>query len=187
MSTVFCKKLVSCLHDSKHFSIEKSSLKTLDKSLTGPWVSKTGRPDLYRQGSYGQVIQHVFDRLDAPQAQDWYLDRLSSFPDESERDRFDRRAGESPGLVSQPRLTGAVVDGQGRVGVGNGQGVRSGVFRSPGDKSNVCNKRGELDPEGSRGCGFSGGSDELGDARWIAAELHAPPLDVGAGDVQLVA
>jgi len=65
MSTVFCKKFISYLIYSKQVSIEKSSFEILNKSLTGPRVSEAGRPDLYCRGSYDQVIEHVFDRLDA--------------------------------------------------------------------------------------------------------------------------
>ena len=71
MSTVFFEKFVSYLFECKQFSIEKSSLKTLNKSLTGRWVSKAGRPDLYRRGPNCQVIKHVFDRLDPSKPQDW--------------------------------------------------------------------------------------------------------------------
>ena len=67
MSTIFRKKSVPYLIHSKRFSTTKCLLKPLDKSLTGPRVSKAGRPDLHRRGTYSQVFKHVFDRLDASQ------------------------------------------------------------------------------------------------------------------------
>jgi hypothetical protein len=186
MSTIFCKKFSSYLIHSKHLSFKKYSLKTLDKSLTGPGVSKAGRPDLYCRGPYSDVFKHVFYRLDASQPYNWYLDGLPRFPYEPQGDRFDRGAGKTPRLVPEPRFACPVVDRHGRIGVGNRQGVCPGLFRSPGNKSNVCNKRRELDPEGPLRCGLPGGPNHLGCQGRVAAELHAPFLDVGTGDVQLI-
>ena len=81
MSTIFRKKFVFYLIHSKHFSLENSALKTPDKSLTGPWVSKAGRPDLYCRGPHGEVIKHIRCRFDASQPYDWCLDGLPRFPD----------------------------------------------------------------------------------------------------------
>ena len=68
MSTVFCKKFVSYLVNSKHLSLQKGPLETRCKTLTGRRVSKTGRPDLYCRGPYREIIKHVFDRLDTSES-----------------------------------------------------------------------------------------------------------------------
>src|SRR5690348_3947158 len=94
MSTVFCEKFVLYLIQSKHFSSFQDLRKGVKKPLTGLRVSKAGRPDLYRRSPYGQILKHVFDRLDASQAHNWYLDGPPRFPYQSQSDGFDGRAGQ---------------------------------------------------------------------------------------------
>ena len=53
MSTIFCYESISHLIQSKRFSMLQYVRKGLNKSLTGPRVSKAGRPDLYRRSAYG--------------------------------------------------------------------------------------------------------------------------------------
>src|SRR6266481_9278430 len=115
-------------------------------SLTGLRVSKAGRPDLYRRSAYCQVIEHVFDRLDASEPYNWCLDGLLRFPDELQSNRFNRRAGKTPGWVAKDGLSRAEVDGHCWIGICHRQGVGPGFFGGTGNKSNVCNKGGELDP-----------------------------------------
>ena len=186
MSTVFCKKFVSYLIHSKHFSFTKDLHKTLDKLLTGPRVSKAGRPDLYCRGPHSEVIKHVFYRLDAAEPKDWCLDGLLRFPNKLQSDGFDSRSRQTPRLVPQPGLARPVVDRHGRVGVCDGQGVGPRFFHCSGDKSNVCNKGGKLDPEGSLGRGLPGGPNHLCCQGGVAPELHSAPLHVRTGDVQLI-
>ena len=71
MSTLFCYELFPYLFQSKHFSAFQDVRKGVDKSLTGPRISKAGRPDLYRRRAYGEVFKHVVGRLDPPQAYNW--------------------------------------------------------------------------------------------------------------------
>ena len=78
------------------------------------------------------------------------------------------------------------VDGHCGISVCHGEGVGSGPFGGTGNKSNVCNEWGELDPKGALWGGLSGGSDYLGYLGGVVAELHAPLFDVGAGDIELV-
>src|SRR4029077_11735962 len=146
-----------------------------------------GRPDLYRRSSYRQVFKHVFGRLDASEPNNWCLDGLLRFPDEPQSNGFNGRAGKTPGLAAEEGLSGAEVDGHRRVGVCHGQGVSAGFLGRPGDKSNGCNERRKFDPNGAFCGGLSRGTDYLGDAGGIAPELHAPLLDVGAGDIEFVA
>ena len=65
MSTVFCAKSVPYLVKSKHLSSFQDLRKGFNESLTGPRVSKAGRPDLYCRSAYGEVFKHVLCRLDA--------------------------------------------------------------------------------------------------------------------------
>src|SRR5271165_5338236 len=186
MSTIFGNKFVSYLIHSKQFSFEKGLLQTIDKSLTDLRVSKAGRSDLYCRSPYSQIFKHVLDRLDTAQPEDGDLDGFPSFPNQPKRNWLDRWTGEPPGLIPQTRLQGADVHGHGRVGIGDGEGVRASPFRRPGDKPNVCNERRELDPERALGRSLPGRLDDLGHKPGIAAELHPPLLHVGAGDVELI-
>src|SRR5271166_5475099 len=111
MSTIFCNKFVSYLIHSKHFMPTKSLRETFRQPLTDPWVSKACRSHLYCSGTYGQVFKHVLDRLDASQPNNWCLHRLTCFPDEPQRNRFDRWAGKPTTLIPESRLSGAYVDG----------------------------------------------------------------------------
>jgi len=69
--------------------------------LTGPRVSKAGRPYLYRRSAYSQVIKHVFDRLDASEPYNWCFDGLLRFPNELQGNGFNGGAGQTP--VGLPR------------------------------------------------------------------------------------
>jgi len=91
MSTVFCSEFISYLTQSKRFSTFQYVRKGFGKPLTGPWVSKAGRPDLYRRSTYSQVFKHVFDRLDSPEAYNWCLDGLLRFPNQPQSNGFNRR------------------------------------------------------------------------------------------------
>lgn len=71
MSTVFCYEFILYLIQSKHLSLFQDARKGVDQPLTGPWVSKTGRADLYGRSAHREVIKHVVDRLDASQAYNW--------------------------------------------------------------------------------------------------------------------
>src|SRR5712692_5819063 len=110
MSTVFCEKYIPYLTQSKHFSSFQDLRKGLDKSLTGPRVSKAGRPNLYCCSPYGDVLKHVFDRLDASQAYNWCLDGLPRFPYQPQSDGFDGRAGQSARWAPSAGLPGSVVN-----------------------------------------------------------------------------
>ena len=88
MSTIFCKKFVAYLINSKHVTLQKGLLKALNQALTDPRVSKAGRADLYRRGPYSQVIKHVFYRLDTSKPKDWDLHSLPRFPDQPQSDGF---------------------------------------------------------------------------------------------------
>src|SRR5438309_10850980 len=89
---VFSLEFVPYLIQGKRFSPFQYVRKGLDKSLTGPRVSKAGRPDLYRRSTYCQVFKHVFDRLDASEAYNWCLHGLLRFPNEPQSNGFNGRA-----------------------------------------------------------------------------------------------
>src|SRR5216683_4951398 len=117
MSTIFCYEFVSHLIQSKRFSMLQYVRKGLDKLLTGPRVSKAGRPDLYRRSAYSQVVKHVFYRLNASKTNNWHLDGLLRFPDELQSNGLNSGAGQTPRWVAEAGLPGAEVDGHCRVGV----------------------------------------------------------------------
>src|SRR5437899_13730 len=163
MSTNFCYELILYLIQSKRFNTFQYDRKGIDKSLTGPRVSKAGRSDLYRRSTYGQVIKHVFDRLDTAQTENRYLNGLPRLPDQPQCNGFNGGAGKSPRWVTQAGLPGAEVDGHCRVGVCHREGIGSGLFSGAGNKSNVCNKWGEFDPEGTLDGSFACRPNDLGD------------------------
>src|SRR5580704_10362870 len=187
MSTIFRKKSISYLIHSKHLTLKKTLREPINQALTGPRVSKAGRADLYCTGPYSQVFKHVFYRLDASEPQDWDFHSFPRLPDQLQGNGFNRRTGESSSLVPQVRLPAAGINCHGWISVCHCQGIGPGFLGSPGDKSNVCNEGGELDPEGTFGSGLPACAHNFRDAGGIATELHAPPLDVRAGDVQLIA
>ncbi len=83
------------------------------------------------------------------------------------------------------RLSGAEIEGHCRISICHRQGISSGFFASPGDKSDVCNERGEFDPKGPASR-LPGRPHHLGDKGGVASELHTTPFHVGARDIQLV-
>src|SRR6266851_6444525 len=117
MSTIFCYESIPHLIQSKRFSMLQYVRKGVDKLLTGPRVSKAGRPDLYRRSAYSLVIKHVFDRLDASEAYNWCFDGLLRFPSELQGNGFNGGAGQTPCRVAEAGLPGAEVDGHCRVSV----------------------------------------------------------------------
>src|SRR5713226_9974456 len=116
MSTIFCYEFVPYLTQSKRVSTFQYVRKGVDKSLTGPRVSKAGRPDLYRRSAYSQVVKHVFDRLDASEADNWCLDGLLRFPNKLQSNGFNGGAGQAPSCVAEVGLSGEEVDGHCGVG-----------------------------------------------------------------------
>src|SRR5713226_8570614 len=117
MSTVFSKKFILYLIQSKCVSFKKRLIKTSRKTLTGLRVSKAGRPDLYRRSSYGEIFKHVFDRLDASQTDNWCLDSLARLPYQPQSDGFNRRTRQTPSFAAQTGPAAAVINGHGGIGV----------------------------------------------------------------------
>src|SRR5579859_5982571 len=101
MSTVFCAKSSSYLIHSKHVSFEKRLRKLSNQPLTGPRVSKTGRPYLYASRTHSKIFKHVGSRLDASETKNWCIYSLERFPDQAQSDRLDCRPRQPSGLVSQ--------------------------------------------------------------------------------------
>jgi len=71
MSTKIAKYFIPYPIQSKRFSLRKDHLQLLRKSLTGPWVSKAGRPHLYGSRAYREVFEHVPHRLYAAYPYYW--------------------------------------------------------------------------------------------------------------------
>src|SRR2546428_8265962 len=84
MSTIFRTKLLYYLIQTTVLRVSNEPLESPHEPLTGPWVSKAGRPHLYNGRAHGDVIEHIFDRLDAPQAYNRYPDGSSALPRQAE-------------------------------------------------------------------------------------------------------
>src|SRR5262249_7818421 len=92
MSTIFSSKSSSYLIHSKHVSFEKRLRKLSNKSLTGRWVSKTGRTHLYASRTHGKIFKHVGSRLDASEPNYWCFYGLGRFPNQPLCDWLNCRA-----------------------------------------------------------------------------------------------
>src|SRR5271169_5534432 len=100
MSTSFNSKSISHLVDGIELSSLYCPCQSIDYRLTGPWVSEAARADLYGCGTHCCIIEHVVCRLDASQSNDGNLHRLTNLPHQAQRNRFDRRPGQSPCRVA---------------------------------------------------------------------------------------
>src|ERR1051326_7890075 len=97
MSTNFGREFGSFPADIANLKSYWGARKGHRQSLTGLRVRKAGRPHLDGGSPYGQVLKHVVHRLDASQADDWYLHCFLTFPHEPERDGQDGRTGKATG------------------------------------------------------------------------------------------
>src|SRR5690242_15926935 len=186
MSTKIFEYFISYLTDIKYLSFKKSPLQLPYKSLTGPRVSKAGRPYLYGSRTYRQVFKHVFRRLDAPHPYNWCFHGLPRLPDQPQGHRFDRRSRQPTSLVAQTRLPAPQVNRHGRIGVRNSERGCPGIHRRPGNKSNICNHWREFNPERPLPSRAPGRPNHLSHEHGVVPELHPPPFDVRAGYVQLI-
>ena len=59
------------------------------KLLTGPWVSKADRTDLYRGSSHDDVIKHIVCRLYASETKYWNVYNFAGLPDQTQGNRLD--------------------------------------------------------------------------------------------------
>src|SRR5207245_11179558 len=80
----------------------------------------------------------------------------------------------------------AVIQRHCRVRIGHSQGIRPGLFRRSGNKPNICNQRGELDPQWTPGSYFPGRAYDLSQKGGVVTELHATSLYIWAGDIEFI-
>ena len=186
MSTIFNEEFLSYLSQSKWFTFKNASFQLLHKSLTDRRVSKAGRADLYCAGAYCYVLQHIAYRFDAAQPNNWCRYSLRRFLNQPQSDGLDGRPGKSARFVPQNGLSCPRVNCHCRIGVRYRQSVRSGLGYRPRDKSNICNKRRELDPKRPACRRLSRRPDHFCCEDAIPPKLPSPLLYIRAGDVQLV-